>query len=199
MGAYSPAPVVSASVDERIRHEVIEPTLAGLAVEGRPYSGFLYAGVMIAQDGAPRVLEFNARLGDPETQPIMVRLASDLLELLEAAVAGDPNRTTPQWRTEVALGVVMAAAGYPGEVRKGDAIHGLGADPGARAKVFHAGTALSGTQVVTAGGRVLCVCGLGKDMREARREAYAAVAKIGFDGAQFRTDIGWRALAREGI
>jgi phosphoribosylamine--glycine ligase len=199
MGAYSPAPVVSASVDERIRHEVIEPTLAGLAAEGRPYSGFLYAGVMIAQDGAPRVLEFNARLGDPETQPIMVRLASDLLELLEAAVAGDPNRTTPQWRTEVALGVVMAAAGYPGAVRKGDVIHGLDADLGARAKVFHAGTALSGTQVVTAGGRVLCVCGLGKDVREAQREAYAAVARIGFDGAQFRTDIGWRALAREGI
>ncbi|MDI3260893.1 MAG: phosphoribosylglycinamide synthetase C domain-containing protein, partial [Sinobacteraceae bacterium] len=197
MGAYSPAPVVTPAVEARIAREVIEPTLAGLEAEGMPYTGFLYAGLMIAADGAPRVLEFNARLGDPETQPILMRLDSDLLELLEAAVDGDPGAAPVRWRTDAAVGVVMAASGYPGAVRKGDVIRGLDADFGARAKVFHAGTALRGNEIVTNGGRVLCVCGLGGNTRAAQREAYAAVAKIAWDGAHYRRDIGWRAIERE--
>lgn len=197
MGAYSPAPVVTPAVEARIAREVIEPTLAGLEAEGMPYTGFLYAGLMIAADGAPRVLEFNARLGDPETQPILMRLDSDLLELLEAAVDGEPDAVTVRWRPEVAVGVVMAAAGYPGAVRKGDVIRGLDADFGPRAKVFHAGTAQRGDEIVTSGGRVLCVCGLGANTRAAQGTAYAAVAKITWDGAHYRRDIGARAIERE--
>lgn len=197
MGAYSPAPVVTAEVDARARREVIEPTLAGMVAEGRPFTGFLYAGLMIAPDGAPSVVEFNARLGDPETQPILMRLDSDLLDLLEAAVDGDPNTAPPRWNPQVALGVVMAAGGYPGEIRKHDAIAGLDADFGPKAKVFHAGTALSGDAVVTSGGRVLCVCGLGDTAAAAQAEAYRATAKICWDGLQFRRDIGYRAVARE--
>ena len=197
MGAYSPAPVVTAEVDARVRREVIEPTLAGLAAEGRPFTGFLYAGLMINHDGAPSVVEFNARLGDPETQPILMRLDSDLLDLLEAAVAGDPNTAAPRWKPQAALGVVMAAYGYPGEIRKGDVIHGLNADIGAEAKVFHAGTTLRGDDVVSSGGRVLCVCGLGATITEAQRSAYSALGKINWDGVHFRTDIGYRAVARE--
>lgn len=197
MGAYSPAPVVTAEVDARARREVIEPTLAGMVAEGRPFTGFLYAGLMIAPDGAPSVVEFNARLGDPETQPILMRLDSDLLDLLEAAVDGDPNTAPPRWNPQVALGVVMAAGGYPGEIRTHDAIAGLDADFGPNAKVFHAGTALSGDAVVTSGGRVLCVCGLGDTAAAAQAEAYRATAKICWDGLQFRRDIGYRAVARE--
>jgi phosphoribosylamine--glycine ligase len=197
MGAYSPAPVVTAEVDARVRREVIEPTLNALAAEGRPFTGFLYAGLMIAPDGSPRVVEFNARLGDPETQPILMRLDSDLLDLLEAAVAGDPRQAPPRWKPQAALGVVLAAAGYPGEIRKGDAIRGLDAEFGAHAKVFHAGTAPRDGAVVTSGGRVLCVCGLGGSVRDAQRAAYAAVAQISWDGMQFRRDIGYRAIERE--
>jgi phosphoribosylamine--glycine ligase len=197
MGAYSPAPVVTAAVDARVRAEVIEPTLAAMEAEGRPFTGFLYAGLMIDETGAPSVVEFNARLGDPETQPILMRLDSDLLDLLEAAVDGDPTAALPRWKPEVALGVVMAAAGYPGEIRKGDVIRGLGVETGPRAKVFHAGTAVRGGEVVTAGGRVLCVCGLGHDTRAAQVAAYAALGVIDWQGAQYRTDIGYRAIARE--
>ena len=197
MGACSPAPVVTPAVEARIAREVIEPTLAGLEAEGLPYTGFLYAGLMIAPDGTPRVLEFNARLGDPETQPLLMRLDSDLLELLEAAVDGEPDAVTVRWRPEVAVGVVMAAAGYPGVVRKGDVIRGLDADFGPRAKVFHAGTAQRGDEIVTSGGRVLCVCGLGANTRAAQGAAYAAVAKIAWDGAHYRRDIGARAIERE--
>jgi len=197
MGAYSPAPVVTPEVDARVRREVIEPTLKGMVDEGRPFTGFLYAGLMIGHDGAPRVIEFNARLGDPETQPILMRLDSDLLELLEAAVDGDPNTADFRWKSQVALGVVLAAEGYPGEVQKGDLIAGLDADFGANAKVFHAGTSLRGNDVVTSGGRVLCVCGLGATTREAQACAYAAVDKLHWRGLQFRTDIGYRAVARE--
>ena len=197
MGAYSPAPVVTPAVDARVRAEVIEPTLAALAAEGRPFTGFLYAGLMIDADGAPSVVEFNARLGDPETQPILMRLDSDLLVLLEAAVDGDPTLAPPRWKPEVALGVVLAAGGYPGAIRKGDPIHGLEVETGPAAKVFHAGTALRDGAVVTSGGRVLCVCGLGADTRAAQAVAYAAAAGIGWDGAHYRRDIGHRAIARE--
>ncbi|MDR3418237.1 MAG: phosphoribosylamine--glycine ligase [Nevskia sp.] len=197
MGAYSPAPVVTSEVDARVRAEVIEPTLRGLAAEGRPFTGFLYAGLMIAPDGSPSVVEFNARLGDPETQPILMRLDSDLLDLLEAAVAGDPTAAPPRWKPQAALGVVLAAGGYPGTIRKNDPIHGLDADFGPDAKVFHAGTTLRDGQVVTSGGRVLCVCGQGPDVRSAQRAAYSAVAKISWEGAHFRTDIGYRAVSRE--
>jgi phosphoribosylamine---glycine ligase len=197
MGAYSPAPVVTPAVDARVREEVIEPTLCGMAAEGRPFTGFLYAGLMIGPDGAPSVVEFNARLGDPETQPILMRLDSDLLELLQAAVEGDPNTAPPRWKPQAALGVVMAAGGYPGTIRKNDPIHGLDADFGADAKVFHAGTSLRDGQVLTSGGRVLCVCGLGATVGQAQAAAYAAVDKINWEGAHFRRDIGYRAVSRE--
>ena len=197
MGAYSPAPVVTPAVDARVRAEVIEPTLRGMTAEGRPFTGFLYAGLMIAPDGSPRVVEFNARLGDPETQPILMRLDSELLELLEAAVAGDPTRAPPRWKPQAALGVVMAAGGYPGTIRKGDPISGLDADFGSQAKVFQAGTERRGQQVVTSGGRVLCVCGLGADVGAAQAQAYAALGKIRWQGVQFRSDIGYLAVARE--
>ena len=197
MGAYSPAPVVTPGVDARARAEVIEPTLRAMAAEGRPFTGFLYAGLMIAPDGSPSVVEFNARLGDPETQPILMRLDSDLLELLEAAVAGDPNTAPPRWKPQAALGVVMAAGGYPGAIRKNDPISGLDADFGDQAKVFHAGTTLRNGQVLTSGGRVLCVCGLGADVGAAQAAAYAALAKISWEGAHFRSDIGYRAISRE--
>jgi phosphoribosylamine--glycine ligase len=197
MGAYSPAPVVTPEVDARVRREIIEPTLRGLAAEGSPFTGFLYAGLMIDADGAPRVVEFNARLGDPETQPILMRLDSDLLTLLQAAVDGDPGTAPPRWNPRAAVGVVMAAAGYPGTVRKGDAIGGLDADFGADAKVFHAGTALKGDAVVTSGGRVLCACGLGDSVAAAQHNAYAAVSKVHWEGMQYRRDIAYRAIRRE--
>jgi phosphoribosylamine--glycine ligase len=189
--------VVTPQVDARARAEVIEPTLRALAAEGRPFTGFLYAGLMIAPDGAPSVVEFNARLGDPETQPILMRLDSDLLELLEAAVDGDPNTAPPRWKPQAALGVVMAAGGYPGTIRKNDPIRGLDSAFSSSAKVFHAGTRLQDGQVLTSGGRVLCVCGLGQDVGAAQQAAYAAVGKINWEGAHFRRDIGYRAIERE--
>jgi phosphoribosylamine--glycine ligase len=197
MGAYSPAPVVTAEVDARIRSEIIEPTLRAMAAEGRPFTGFLYAGLMIMPDGSPKVIEFNARLGDPETQPILMRLKSDLLDLLEAAVDGSPKLPTPHWYHDAALGVVIAASGYPSDVRKGDAVAGLDAHFSAKAKVFHAGTTQRDGQVVTNGGRVFCVCGLGPTVGAAQSEAYSAVSRLSFDGAHYRKDIGYRAVWRE--
>ena len=196
MGAYSPAPVVTAEVHARACRDIIEPTLRGMAAEGAPFTGFLYAGLMINRDGAPRTLEFNVRMGDPETQPILFRLDSDLLDLLEAAVDGRLDAVQPQWNPQPTLGVVMAAAGYPGAPRKGDAITGLDANLGA-AKVFHAGTTLKDNQVVTSGGRVLCVVARGASVRDAQATAYAAVERIQWNGAQYRKDIGYRAIARE--
>ncbi|MEW6168296.1 MAG: phosphoribosylamine--glycine ligase [Pseudomonadota bacterium] len=196
MGAYSPAPVVTPQIHARACREVIEPTLAGMAAEGAPFTGFLYAGLMIGSDGTPRVLEFNVRMGDPETQPIMLRLESDLLDLLEAAVDGRLDQVTPQWSPQPSLGVVMAAAGYPGTPRRNDVIRGLDAEIGT-AKVFHAGTAEKDGRVVTSGGRVLCVVARGETVRAAQQAAYAAVQKISWDGVQYRSDIGYRAIARE--
>ena len=196
MGAYSPAPVVDARVHERIMREIVHPTVEGLAAAGTPYTGFLYAGLMIDGDGAPRVIEFNCRLGDPETQPILLRLRSDLLDIVEAAIGGRLASVRPEWDEHAALGVVMAAAGYPGNYDKGHPITGLDADA-PHTKVFHAGTAVDGGRVVTSGGRVLCVCGLGEDVREAQRRALERVGTVGWDGAWHRRDIGHRAMARK--
>ncbi|MES2403427.1 MAG: phosphoribosylamine--glycine ligase [Pseudomonadota bacterium] len=199
MGAYSPAPVVTAEVERRICEEVIEPTLRGMAAEGAPFTGFLYAGLMIDKTGASKVIEFNVRFGDPETQPIMQRLRSDFVELIEAALDEKLDRAEADWDPRPSLGVVIAAQGYPGKVKTGDAIFGLDADFGAEVKVFQAGTKLDadGTTVTT-GGRVLCVCALGDDLAQARDRAYVAVERIRFNGAFFRRDIGHRALARRG-
>ncbi|HUP92926.1 MAG TPA: phosphoribosylamine--glycine ligase [Solimonas sp.] len=196
MGAYSPAPVVTAAVRARVLAEVIEPTLAGLARDGIDYTGFLYAGLMINDSGAPRVLEFNCRLGDPETQPLLLRLSSGLIEILEAAVDRRLDQVQASWDPRPALGVVMAAHGYPASVRKGDPIHGLDSDFGT-AKVFHAGTTLDDGRAVTSGGRVLCVAAQGDTVRAAQAAAYAAVARIHWDGEHHRGDIGYRAIARE--
>jgi phosphoribosylamine---glycine ligase len=194
MGAYSPAPAVTPAVHARIMREIIVPTVSGMAADGVPYGGFLYAGVMIDGEGNPRTLEFNCRLGDPETQPILMRLKSDLVDLLVHAVDGTLDRVDAEWDRRAALGVVLAAAGYPGEPRQGDAISGLDAVT-ADCKVFHAATALQGDAVVTRGGRVLCVTALGETVRQAQRNAYGALSGIHFDGMQYRTDIGHRALA----
>lgn len=196
MGAYSPAPVVTDAVHERIMGEIIEPTVAGMAADGRAFSGFLYAGLMIDADGAPRVLEYNVRGGDPETQPILMRLSSDFVDLCEAVARGTLSELEPRWDSRAALGVVMAAGGYPGSYRKGDPIDGLAGLEGDDLKVFHAGTAVDGDRVVTAGGRVLCVTALGRDVAAAQATAYAAVERISWDGVHFRRDIGHRALAR---
>src|SRR5689334_22566164 len=171
MGAYSPASVVTKAVDRRIVDEVIRPTLAGMAAEGAPFTGFLYAGVMIGRDGAPRVLEYNVRFGDPETQPILMRLESDLVDLIEAALDGNLDRAHARWSPEPALGIVMAAHGYPGTVRTGDAIDGLDVDGEPGTKVFHAATRLDGSRVLSSGGRVLTVCALGSDLAQARARA----------------------------
>ena len=195
MGAYSPAPVVTPDVHARVCREVIEPTLRGMAAEGTPFSGFLYAGLMIDRDGAPRVIEFNARLGDPETQPLMARLESDLLDLLEAAVDGGLSQQQPQWDPQPALGVVMAAEHYPANPSKGDVITGFDQVP-AGVKVFHAGTAEQNGEVVTAGGRVLCVVGKGPQVRDAQAAAYSGVNVIRWRGEHHRKDIGYRAVAR---
>ena len=196
MGAYSPAPVVTPEVHARIMREVVEPTVRGMAADGVPFTGFLYAGLMISADGAPKVIEFNVRFGDPETQPVMLRLRSDLLDLVEAAVEGRLDQVQAEWDPRPSLGVVMAAENYPGTPRTGDVIAGLATDPGADAKVFHAGTTMKNGQVVTAGGRVLCACALGSDIADAQRRAYAAADNIHWDGAFYRSDIGWRALQR---
>jgi phosphoribosylamine--glycine ligase len=194
MGAYSPAPVVTPAVHARIMREIILPAVNGMAADGIPYTGFLYAGVMIDAAGNPRTLEFNCRLGDPETQPILMRLKSDLVDLLEHAVAGTLDNIDAEWDRRAALGVVLAAAGYPDTPHKGDAIVGLPATT-EDCKVFHAATALVDGRAVTAGGRVLCVTALGETVRQAQRVAYAAVDTIRFDGMQYRRDIGHRALA----
>ena len=193
MGAYSPAPIVTPSVHARIMRDIIDPAVRGMAADGTPYTGFLYAGVMIDAEGNPRTLEFNCRLGDPETQPIVMRLKSDLLELLEHAVEGTLDRVEAEWDRRAALGVVLAAAGYPDAPRKGDAISGIAAEPG-ECKIFHAGTRLNDGKPVSAGGRVLCVTALGETVRQAQRNAYACVESVHFDGRQYRKDIGHRAL-----
>jgi len=195
MGAYSPAPVVTPNVHARVMHEIITPTIAGMAKEGTPFTGFLYAGLMIDAEGKPRTVEFNARMGDPETQPILMRLKSDLLEVLLAATDGTLDQVTLDWDRRTALGVVMAAHNYPGEPRKGDEISGL-PDDAADVMVFHAGTAERDGKVVTSGGRVLCVTALGESVRKAQQRAYEVVPTIQFDGAQFRSDIGYRAIKR---
>jgi phosphoribosylamine--glycine ligase len=197
MGAYSPAPVVTPALHERIVREVIEPTIRGLAADGMPYTGFLYAGIMIAPDGTPNVLEFNCRFGDPETQPILMRLRSDLVDLCEAALDGRLDATTADWDPRAAVGVVLAAEGYPDTVRKGDPIEGLARAAQLPGKVFHAGTASKGDAVITSGGRVLCAVGLGKTVAAAQRDAYTLVDAIRFQGMQCRRDIGYRAIARE--
>ncbi len=196
MGAYSPAPVVTPAVHARTMREVIEPTIRGLAAEGMPYTGFLYAGLMIMRDGAPKVIEFNCRFGDPEAQPVMSRLKSDLTVLCEAALAGRLGEVTAEWDPRAALGVVVAAAGYPDSPRTGDAVDGLDAAARLPGKVFHAGTKLEQGRVVTSGGRVLCAVGLGGSVADAQRQAYALVDAIRIDGAHWRRDIGYRAIAR---
>ena len=196
MGAYSPAPVVTDEMHDRIMQEVIEPTIRGMAEEGREYVGFLYAGIMITSEGTPKVLEFNCRFGDPETQPIMMRLESDLVELCQAALAGKLNEVTADWDDRAALGVVLASSGYPASASKGGQISGLDNDFPAGTKVFHAGTARQDNDVVTAGGRVLCVTALGETVLQAQESAYQAVAKINWDGMFYRKDIGHRAIKR---
>ena len=195
MGAYSPAPVVTPGLHARVMREIIQPAIAGMAKDGTPYTGFLYAGLMIDKAGNPKTLEFNCRLGDPETQPIMLRLKSDLLTLVEHALAGTLDRASADWDRRSALGVVLAAGGYPDEPRKDDEITGL---PKATedCRIFHAGTKLDGKRVVTNGGRVLCVTALGDSLKMARTRAYEAVDAIRFDGMQYRNDIGHRALKK---
>ncbi|HET8817921.1 MAG TPA: phosphoribosylamine--glycine ligase [Xanthomonadaceae bacterium] len=197
MGAYSPAPVVTPEVHARIMREVVEPTVRGMAADGAPFTGFLYAGLMISPDGAPKVIEFNVRFGDPETQPVMLRLQSDLVDLVEFAIAGRLRHAEAKWDPRASLGVVMAAEGYPGTPRTGDVISAWDAPDVPDTKVFHAGTRLEGDHAVTAGGRVLCVCALGDTVAEAQRRAYAEVAGISWPGEFHRHDIGWRAIERE--
>jgi phosphoribosylamine--glycine ligase len=197
MGAYSPAPIVTAQLHQRIMREVIEPTLKGLRSDGNPYTGFLYAGLMIADDGTPNVLEFNCRLGDPETQPILMRLQSDLPGLCEAALNGTLERHEVRWDSRAALGVVMAAGGYPSAFRTGDPISGLDIAAALPGKVFHAGTRVQDGQTVTAGGRVLCAVGLGDSVGAAQLQAYALVHAIHWNLVQYRLDIGYRAIERE--
>jgi phosphoribosylamine--glycine ligase len=196
MGAYSPAPVVDAAAHQRIMAEVILPTVRGMAAEGNPYTGFLYAGLMIDAEGTPKVIEYNCRFGDPETQPIMVRLQSDLVALCHSALDKTLDQATADWDTRCAIGVVLAAGGYPGSYGKGERISGLDAQQADNIKVFHAGTAVDGEHVVTSGGRVLCVTALGDDIASAQRDCYTAADKISWDGVTLRRDIGWRAIAR---
>jgi phosphoribosylamine--glycine ligase len=193
MGAYSPAPVITPGLHARVVREAIQPVLSGMAKEGMPYSGFLYAGLMIDKAGNPKVLEFNCRLGDPETQPILLRLKSDLFELIEHAMDARLDKVNAEWDRRAALGVVLAAADYPDAPRKGDTISGLPA-PGEDFRVFHAGTALEAGRVVTSGGRVLCVTALGETIRAAQRRAYQVAEGIRFEGMQYRRDIGHRAI-----
>ena len=198
MGAYSPAPIITPDMHAKVMREVIQPAIEGMQKDGIPYIGFLYAGLMICGDGRLKVLEFNCRMGDPETQPIMMRLKSDLVTLIELAVTGGLEHAEALWDPRVALGVVLAAAGYPESPRKGDVIHGL-PEAGEDFHVFHAGTALNGRQVVVSGGRVLCVTALGHNVRTAQRRAYEIAERIHFDGMQSRRDIGHRAIdARSG-
>ena len=195
MGAYSPAPVITPKLHARVMREIIQPTIQGMARDGLPYVGFLYAGLMIDGEGRPRTLEFNCRLGDPEAQPILMRLKSDLLALFEAALEGRLENATAEWDRRAALGVVLAARGYPEQPVSGDRIDGIPA-PSENCRVFHAGSRLDGDRLVTSGGRVLCVTALGDSLRVARQRAYAAAEVIRFDGMQYRHDIGNRGLRR---
>ena len=197
MGAYSPAPVVTHEIYQRIMDEVITPTISGMAKEGFPYTGFLYAGLMIMPDGTPKVIEYNCRFGDPETQPIMLRMRSDLVVHCLTALEGKLDEETTEWDERCSLGVVMAAGGYPGDYRTGDVISGLPEEAADDTKVFHAGTRMEEGEVVTAGGRVLCVTALGSSVSEAQQKAYALVDTISWDDAFCRRDIGYRAIARE--
>lgn len=197
MGAYSPAPVVTADIHQRIMDEVIYPTVRGMAAEGHPYKGFLYAGLMIDQSGAPKVIEFNCRFGDPETQPIMLRMQSDLVELCDAAVDGRLDQCDSRWDDRASVGIVLAAGGYPGSYDKGDAITGLPDVEADGEKVFHAGTRMQGEQVVTNGGRVLCATALGSSVTEAQQRAYRLAERISWNGVFYRKDIAFRAIARE--
>ena len=197
MGAYSPAPVVTESVHQRVMDQVIWPTVRGMAAEGNRYTGFLYAGLMIDAEGNPRVIEFNCRFGDPETQPIMLRLQSSLVALVEAALEERLDQVEAQWDPRPSLGVVLAAGGYPGDYAKGALISGLDQAVDADGKVFHAGTALKGEQIVTQGGRVLCATALGETVGAAQSRAYELASRIDWDGCFYRRDIGYRAIARE--
>ncbi|WP_339616487.1 phosphoribosylamine--glycine ligase [uncultured Gilvimarinus sp.] len=197
MGAYSPAPVVTDAVHQRIMDEVIYPTVQGMAAEGNRYTGFLYAGLMIDASGAPKVIEYNCRFGDPETQPIMLRLQSDLVSLCLAALNGELDKATVEWDQRASVGVVLAAGGYPASYPKGDAISGLPTTETAGEKVFHAGTARNGDDIVTNGGRVLCATALGDSVKEAQERAYKLAEKITWSGVNYRSDIAYRAIARE--
>ncbi|MBC7199338.1 MAG: phosphoribosylamine--glycine ligase [Pseudomonas balearica] len=198
MGAYSPAPVVTPAVHQRVMDEIIYPTVRGMAAEGNVYTGFLYAGLMIDKSGAPKVIEFNCRFGDPETQPIMCRLESSLILLIEAAQAKALNKVEATWDPRPTLGVVLAAGGYPGDYAKGDVIDGLDEAAALDGKVFHAGTALDAEgRVVTAGGRVLCATAIGESVEQAQQQAYRLAEKIRWNGMFYRKDIGYRAIARE--
>ena len=197
MGAYSPAPVVTQEIHDRAMKEVIYPTIKGMAEEGNDFTGFLYAGLMIDSDGTPKVLEYNVRFGDPETQPIMLRLQSDLVELCNAAIDQKLDRIEAQWDPRPSLGVVLAAGGYPESYNKGDMISGLPTEEVVDQKVFHAGTADQDGEVITAGGRVLCACALGETVSEAQEKAYALTRQIDWKDVYYRTDIGYRAIARE--
>lgn len=195
MGAYSPAPIVTPQLHARVMREIIQPTVQGMAKDGIPYTGFLYAGLMIDAEGNPKTLEFNCRMGDPETQPIMARLKTDLVSVMEHAVAGTLDEIELDWDRRTALGVVMAASGYPDAPRKNDVITGIPEET-EHSMTFHAGTSLDNKALTTQGGRVLCVVGLGDSVRVAQKHAYEALDQIHFDGMQFRRDIGWRALKR---
>ncbi|MGV8892660.1 MAG: phosphoribosylamine--glycine ligase [Burkholderiaceae bacterium] len=197
MGAYSPAPIVTPALHARVMREIIDPTVQGMARDGIPFSGFLYAGLMIDAQGNPKTLEFNCRMGDPETQPIMARLKSDLSVVMEHATNGTLGTVELAWDRRTALGVVLAAAGYPEAPRSGDVISGIPTDT-ADCVTFHAGTAQRDGKLVTTGGRVLCVVGLGDSVKMAQRKAYDTISKIHFDGAQYRNDIGWRAVRNPG-
>ena len=197
MGAYSPAPVVTPDIHDRIMNEVIIPTVEGMAKEDAPYSGFLYAGLMIAADGTPKVIEYNCRFGDPETQPIMMRLQSNLVDLCLSACKGELDQQTIEFDSRAAVGVVLAAGGYPGSYPKGDVISGLEQSATESSKTFHAGTALKDGNVVTAGGRVLCATALGNSVTEAQKAAYDLVSTISWQGVEYRNDIAYRAIARE--
>jgi phosphoribosylamine--glycine ligase len=197
MGAYSPAPVVDDTIYERIMQEVILPTVNGMAEEGVPYTGFLYAGLMITADGSPKVIEYNCRFGDPETQPIMLRMRSDLVAHCLAALDGKLDQELAEWDPRASVGIVLAAGGYPGTYDKGKVISGLGESDDPSCKVFHAGTKLDGDRVVTSGGRVLCATALGESVTLAQRNAYALTRAIHWDGVYFRNDIAYRAIARE--
>ncbi|ROQ19571.1 phosphoribosylamine--glycine ligase [Marinimicrobium koreense] len=197
MGAYSPAPVVTPEVHERIMQQVIVPTVEGMAAEGNPYTGFLYAGLMITPDGQPKVIEYNCRFGDPETQPIMLRLKSDLAELCQIALDGKLDQAHTDWDERAAVGVVLAAGGYPGSYNKGDEISGLPTEETPGERVFHAGTKTASGKVVTSGGRVLCATALGNTVSEAQQRAYALADRIQWDGVFYRKDIAYRAIERE--